>query len=87
MQALDTVPEEELDAFDLNGIFSDKAKLKAAMDESKETYLAKVAPACIASQRVGNCYTGSVYMNLAALINRAGSQLANERVGLFSYGT
>ena len=46
-----------------------------------------VAPGLEAVARVGNTYTASLYLCLAALLEREGSRLAGQRLGLFSYGS
>lgn len=52
-----------------------------------ESYDRKVKPGCTTSKQVGNCYTASVYVNLATLVSAHASQLENARVLLFSYGS
>lgn len=52
-----------------------------------ESYDRKVKPGCTTSKQVGNCYTGSVYVNLATLVSAHASQLEDARVLLFSYGS
>src|SRR5262249_42504342 len=46
-----------------------------------------VAPGLEAVARVGNTYTASLYLCLAALLEREGPRLAGQRLGLFSYGS
>jgi hydroxymethylglutaryl-CoA synthase len=36
---------------------------------------------------VGNCYTASLYLALASLLETSAADLAGERIGLFSYGS
>jgi hydroxymethylglutaryl-CoA synthase len=47
----------------------------------------RVAPALWANAEMGNLYSGSLYLSLAALLESRGGVLAGERVGLFSYGS
>ncbi|KAF4315906.1 hypothetical protein BBO99_00007959 [Phytophthora kernoviae] len=55
---------------------------------AKEDFKLKVGPSCTTSQQVGNCYTASVYVNLATLIYARAKELAlGARVLLFSYGS
>src|SRR5207302_1114032 len=37
--------------------------------------------------KVGNIYTGSLYLSLAGLLESDGAALAGKRIGLFSYGS
>jgi hydroxymethylglutaryl-CoA synthase len=39
------------------------------------------------ASRVGNTYTGSLYLGLASLLHAQGQALAGRRIGLFSYGS
>lgn len=41
-------------------------------------------PAC---SRIGNVYTGSLYLSLAGLLESQAAALAGKRIGLFSYGS
>lgn len=59
----------------------------AARAVAKQQYAQKVTPSCAVSQQVGNCYTASVYLNLATLVHTVGAALAGKRVLLFSYGS
>jgi len=47
----------------------------------------KTLPALWANQELGNVYSGSLYLSLAGLLERAGAKAAGARVGLFSYGS
>ena len=51
------------------------------------SYRDAVAPGLEAVARVGNTYTASLYLCLAALLEREGPRLAGQRLGLFSYGS
>jgi hydroxymethylglutaryl-CoA synthase len=56
---------------------------------SNKSYKQKVDPFTKVSKLVGNCYTASVYLNLATLVNEKGSQLQlkNTKTLVFSYGS
>jgi hydroxymethylglutaryl-CoA synthase len=47
----------------------------------------QVAPSLVLSARVGNIYTGSLYLSVAGLLQREATLLAGKRIGLFSYGS
>ena len=51
------------------------------------TFETMVAPSLALCSRVGNIYTGSLYLGLAGLLDAQAADLANQRVGLFSYGS
>jgi len=51
------------------------------------SFEAQVAPSLGLSARVGNVYTGSLYLSLASLLKRDAAALAGKRIGLFSYGS
>jgi hydroxymethylglutaryl-CoA synthase len=51
------------------------------------SYAEQVAPAVRAASQVGNSYTASLYLGLAALLEGEGRMLAGRRLGLFSYGS
>ena len=39
------------------------------------------------SRTTGNCYSGSMYVGLTSLLDTAAEDLANKRIGLYSYGS
>jgi hydroxymethylglutaryl-CoA synthase len=51
------------------------------------SFEAQVAPSLGLSARVGNLYTGSLYLSLAGLLHWDSAELAGKRIGLFSYGS
>jgi hydroxymethylglutaryl-CoA synthase len=53
--------------------------------ETADSYRTQVAPGLEAVARVGNTYTASLYLCLAALLET--ERLAGQRLGLFSYGS
>src|SRR5262249_58760901 len=65
-------------------VAGDPPRLAEAMGAS---YRDAVAPGLEAVSRVGNTYTASLYLCLAALLEREGPRLAGQRLGLFSYGS
>lgn len=74
-------------AVPLESTYKDK-ELETQLKEASATcYAEKVAPACAASKLIGNTYTASVWMNLAALVAVYGSALDGRRISLFSYGS
>ncbi len=44
-------------------------------------------PALKYSRRAGNCYSASMYVGLASLLDNADADLTGERIGFFSYGS
>jgi hydroxymethylglutaryl-CoA synthase len=51
------------------------------------SFAAQVEPSLGLCARVGNVYTGSLYLGIAGLLHAQGAALANQRIGLFSYGS
>jgi hydroxymethylglutaryl-CoA synthase len=51
------------------------------------SYQAQVEPSLWACSRVGNIYTGSLYLALLGALDRDAATLAGKRIGLFSYGS
>jgi hydroxymethylglutaryl-CoA synthase len=64
-----------------------------AFDEAREeregaaSFERQVAASLTLCARVGNIYTGSLYLGLAGMLHAAGAELAGKRIGLFSYGS
>jgi hydroxymethylglutaryl-CoA synthase len=56
-------------------------------EDAAESYRTRVAPGLAAVARVGNTYTASLYLCLAALLEAEAATLAGSRLGLFSYGS
>ena len=46
-----------------------------------------MAPSLTLCARVGNIYTGSLYLGLAGMLHAGAADLAGKRIGLFSYGS
>lgn len=51
------------------------------------TFQERTGQALWANQELGNCYSGSLYLSLAGMLERMDSRVAGARVGLFSYGS
>ncbi|MCW5807509.1 MAG: hydroxymethylglutaryl-CoA synthase [Deltaproteobacteria bacterium] len=62
----------------------DVAQEEARADAS---FAAQVEPSLGACTRVGNIYTGSLYLGLAGLLHADARDLGGKRIGLFSYGS
>ena len=58
------------------GMEMDKAEMEAMLEESLRY-----------SRITGNCYSGSMYVGLASLLDGAGEDLAGKRIGFYSYGS
>ena len=64
-----------------------------AFDEIREeregaaSFERQVAGSLTLCARVGNVYTGSLYLGLAGMLDTGASGLAGKRIGLFSYGS
>lgn len=61
----------------------------AGVEETRgaASFKAQVDPSLPLCSRIGNIYTGSLYLGLAGLLDAQASSLANKRIGLFSYGS
>lgn len=62
-----------------------KAHLHLGFDEA--SFETQVAPSLVLCARVGNIYTGSLYLGLAGLLDVQAGDLARRRIGMFSYGS
>ena len=49
--------------------------------------MARYEESIVYSRRTGNLYTGSLYLGLISLLENSSSLQANDRIGLFSYGS
>jgi hydroxymethylglutaryl-CoA synthase len=64
-----------------------------AFDEGREeregstSFERQVASSLSLCSRVGNVYTGSLYLGLAGMLQESAAALAGKRIGLFSYGS
>ncbi|WP_429967088.1 hydroxymethylglutaryl-CoA synthase [Enterococcus sp. AZ173] len=68
-----------------------KKALLAVFAEEEETQqerlMARYEESIVYSRRTGNLYTGSLYLGLISLLENSSSLQANDRIGLFSYGS
>lgn len=51
------------------------------------SFKSQVDPSLTLCARIGNVYTGSLYLGLAGLLQAQAADLAGSRIGLFSYGS
>ncbi|WP_018659028.1 hydroxymethylglutaryl-CoA synthase [Allofustis seminis] len=56
-------------------------------DETLSTFTAIYDEAVIYNRRVGNLYTGSLYLSLISFLEQAEAARAGARIGMFSYGS
>jgi hydroxymethylglutaryl-CoA synthase len=61
----------------------------AAAEDARGTasFTEQVAPSLALCARIGNIYTGSLYLGLAGLLQAQAPALIGQRIGLFSYGS
>jgi hydroxymethylglutaryl-CoA synthase len=59
----------------------------AEEDCAQLSFKEQVEPSLVACSKVGNIYTGSLYLSLAGLLDQQAYALAGKRIGLFSYGS
>jgi len=67
--------------------FCKMAKKAHAHIRDEASFDTEVAPSLGLCSRVGNIYTGSLYLALAGLLDAQAAALAGARIGLFSYGS
>jgi hydroxymethylglutaryl-CoA synthase len=72
---------------DLAGHALDEGALAHEESRGAASFEAQVAPTLMLASRIGNTYTGSLYLGLASLIHAQGKALAGQRIGMFSYGS
>jgi hydroxymethylglutaryl-CoA synthase len=75
------------DVEDGNGKPLDAAAEAEEAPRAAASFEAQVAPSLGLSARVGNIYTGSLYLSVASLLHKESTLLAGKRIGLFSYGS
>ena len=63
------------------------AGLTSEEQAQQERLLARYEESIVYSRRIGNLYTGSLYLGLISLIENSVALKANDRIGLFSYGS
>ena len=59
----------------------------AAEQQGIASFKQQVEPSLGLCARVGNVYTGSLYLGLAGLLQAQAAGLAGQRIGMFSYGS
>ncbi|HEY0483059.1 MAG TPA: hydroxymethylglutaryl-CoA synthase [Kofleriaceae bacterium] len=59
----------------------------AAEDQAAAAFRRQVEPSLGLCARIGNIYTGSLYLGIAGLLHAQAASLVGERIGLFSYGS
>jgi hydroxymethylglutaryl-CoA synthase len=75
------------DLEDRSGKALDAAAEAEEAPRAAASFDAQVAPSLGLSARVGNVYTGSLYLSVASLLQAEAPALAGKRIGLFSYGS
>lgn len=63
------------------------SELEKETPELQERLLARYEESIVYSRRVGNLYTGSLYLSLISLLEQSQVLKAADRIGLFSYGS
>jgi hydroxymethylglutaryl-CoA synthase len=61
--------------------------LEVGAADDVTSYKAQVEPSLWACSRVGNIYTGSLYLALLGALDKDAASLATKRIGMFSYGS
>lgn len=59
----------------------------AGTQRSEDVLLQQLRPALEYSRDIGNCYTASLYLSLASLLDHLQSEALNKRIGFYSYGS
>jgi hydroxymethylglutaryl-CoA synthase len=72
---------------DLAGGALDAAALAREESDGAASFETQVAPTLMLASRIGNTYTGSLYLGIASLLHAQGPALAGKRIGMFSYGS
>lgn len=63
------------------------SELATEPQEIQDQLLARYEESIVYSRRVGNLYTGSLYLSLISLLEQSTSLSAGNRIGFFSYGS
>ncbi len=66
---------------------AEKAHQKLAKGTSDEELKRVIGESLIYSRQAGNCYSASLYVGLASLLDNAAEDLSGKRIGLYSYGS
>lgn len=65
-----------------------RCQIDGLTDEAADkSFAEQVEPSLRIPSQVGNIYTGSLYLALLSLLHHQASELAGQRIGLFSYGS
>jgi hydroxymethylglutaryl-CoA synthase len=64
-----------------------KAHQKLARGISDEDLARVIGESLIYSREAGNCYSASLYVGIASLLDHAADDLSGKRIGLYSYGS
>jgi hydroxymethylglutaryl-CoA synthase len=72
---------------ELSGGPLDAAALAREETRGAASFEEQVASSLLLASRIGNTYTGSLYLGLASLLHAEGAALAGKRIALFSYGS
>lgn len=79
---------EKFTGVQLEDTYFDRDVEKSFMDFSKDMFAQKTKPSLFIASQLGNMYAPSLYGGLVSyLINKPVSELAGQRIGLFSYGS
>lgn len=63
------------------------AKLNGCSPLSEETLEEQLTPGLRYGRAVGNCYTAALYLSLLSLLENTQTDLADQRIGFYSYGS
>ena len=66
---------------------AEKAHQKMAKICKTKTHVEDIQNSLNYSRIVGNCYSASLYLGLASLLDNTPADLANQRIGFYSYGS
>ncbi|KAA9300474.1 MULTISPECIES: hydroxymethylglutaryl-CoA synthase [Aerococcus] len=61
--------------------------MRGASDAKKDSLRTYFEASEVYSRRIGNVYTGSLYLSLISLLDQADSLKAGDRIGMYSYGS
>ena len=78
---------EQFATLPLDTTYSDVTLEKQLLALSRDSYTAKVSPATLLPQHIGNMYTASLYAGLASLLYTQAEALVGKRILCFSYGS
>ncbi len=78
---------KRLSTLDAETSYVDRELQTVFDDFTAQEYDRKVGPALLLPKNLGNSYTGSLYASLNSLVFNKGTQLAGNRVMMFSYGS